>query len=264
MDNIKYHSTETSSLLEIRGKDAQNFLQALITADVEAILENHFYPAALLTPQGKIIFDFLLTTHNSSFYLAINKQYKDDFLQRLTMYKLRSDVEIIEHDSEHIIISSQQNYGFYDSRFASLNLQHIYKTLHPAYIKLNESDYPVADFDELRINYRIAIMGPDFLPNTIYPHNINYDLLHGVSFTKGCYIGQEIVARMQHRASVKKRLFIIAAKEAIITGETILADEKPIGIIATAKGAKALAILRLDHLEQAKTISAGKKIVEIS
>lgn len=264
MDNIKYYSTEASSLLEIRGEDAQKFLQSLITADVAAISENHFYPAALLNAQGKIIFDFLLTTNNSSFYLTINKQYKESFLQRLAMYKLRSNVEIIEHDSEHIILTNEQNYGFYDSRFSPLNVRHIYKILHQEYSELNQNKTLAEDFNELRINYRIAVMGADFLPNSIYPHNINYDLLQGVSFTKGCYIGQEVVARMQHKTSVKKRLFIVTAKQALNTGEAILADEKIIGTIATAKGAKALAILRLDHLEQAKIIRVGEKIVTIN
>lgn len=263
MNNIEYYHGENITLIELYGAESEKFLQGMITADISALSERQLCPAALLNPQGKVIFDFLITRYNNSFYIDINSLYKEAFIQRLSMYKLRSDVTLVEHSGQHIIVNNIEGVGFVDTRFTTLNIQRVYRHFTSVYDEHNSRCFNAKNFEQLRIKHTIAKMGVDFMPGTIYPHNINYDLIDGISFTKGCYIGQEVVARMQHRTNIKKRLVTITGQENLNQAEQLFADGRLAGTLGSCYQTSALAIVRLDYIESSTNLVVNNKPVTI-
>jgi folate-binding protein YgfZ len=227
------------------GSEATSFLQGLITANVETLKPNTLSPSALLTPQGKIAFDFLIGTSTDGYIIDVRTALVDDLLKRLTMYKLRADVKITKQDDmqPHAswAASDIDPSAYQDLRFPA-----------SAQVFRNYVDMPTpsdqASFDDIRIQNGVAESGSDFDASDIFPHEIYFDLNNGIDFRKGCYVGQEVVSRMQHRGTARKRIAIIkAAQELPVYGTSILAGGKTIGTIGTSSDQNGLAIIRVDR-----------------
>jgi len=243
------------TVIRVEGTDAEHFLQNLITASVEAIKPDEAHPAALLTPQGKILFDFLISKSGENGYdCDIRADQSDDFIRRLTLYKLRAAVTF-EKLTEVPVIAGWDGGAPKDA----LRDMRFPKAAHVWRLHGNGSilDADRAAWDAVRIAHGVAESGTDFTLSDVFPHDILMDKNGGVDFKKGCYVGQEVISRMQHRGTARRRVATLTAETDLPasagtgTELNILAGEKSVGKLGSVAGKTALAIVRTDRVADA-------------
>jgi folate-binding protein YgfZ len=250
------------AIIAVEGADAETFLQNIITTDLTALGASEARPSALLSPQGKILFDFLVSrAGNDRFLLDCPAMLADDFVRRLMLYKLRAKATIAKHDQAVVAVTwgddssaSQTDSSAGDARFpkAARVVRH-YGVLLPA------KDASENEWHALRIAHGVAESGFDYAAGDAFPHDVLLDENGGVGFRKGCYIGQEVVSRMQHRGTARRRVLIAAASGPLpATGTEITADGRTIGTLGTVVGGQGLAIVRIDRVKDA--LDAGVAI----
>lgn len=237
------------AIVSVSGKDAEDLLQGLITTDLDALAPDEARPGALLTPQGKILFDFMISRDGDGFRLETAADQAEALLKRLTMYKLRSAVTLALDTSTPTIIAfdEPQAAGYRDHRFEKAGAA-VFRT----YGETETDTASAADLERLRIVSGIAVSGPDYALQDAFPHDVLMDKNDALSFRKGCYVGQEVVSRMQHRGAPRRRVVIVAGASALPpSGTAITADGKSIGTLGTVRDASALAIVRIDKAGEA-------------
>lgn len=238
------------AFLRLSGKDAETFLQALITTDLPSLPEGEIRPGALLTPQGKIFFDFLIRRDGpDAFLLETTEEQRDALAKRLTMYKLRAavDLAVIEGGEATVSWDDAEAGIARDARFAKAGLD---VSRRPG---AGGSDDP-ALYDTLRIGAGLPEAGRDYPLSDAFPHDVLLDLNGGLSFRKGCYVGQEVVSRMQHRGTARRRPVLVTAERALPAGGTeLMAGGKPVGTLGSVSGMHGLAIVRIDRAADAMT-----------
>jgi tRNA-modifying protein YgfZ len=236
------------SHIAIDGDDALPWLQNLITADVESQPAATALGAALLTPQGKILFDFIvLKDTDQNLILECRTEVAAALLQRLTLYKLRAKLMIGAAKAVSIAVNDQSG-TWRDVRFEV-----------PVWRRIAIGDGDRADYDQLRIAHGVAESGMDYALGDVFPHDVNLDQIGGVGFRKGCYVGQEVVSRMQHRGTARRRLVVADGAENLpVSGTPVLVGDRDIGTLGTVAGNKALATIRLDKAADAEMpVTAG-------
>ena len=241
--------------ISVGGKDAADFLQGLITTDIAIVETGEAHAGALLTPQGKILFDFLISRSDDGFLLETQFEQRDGLIKRLSMYKLRADVFLSSLDGLGTTVTWEEDgstAGLEDMRFARAGIE--LKRSVGATQSDDETHYHV-----LRIENGIAESGADFALSDAFPHDIMLDLNGGVSFKKGCYVGQEVVSRMQHRSTARRRIVIVRSSDPLpASGCELLADGKVAGTLGSALGSNGLALARIDKIGEA--MAAGKQL----
>ncbi|WP_297322271.1 folate-binding protein YgfZ [uncultured Bartonella sp.] len=254
--NHPYLFLDDRRILFVTGEDATHFLERLITTDVEQIGQGELFPGALLSPQGKVLFDFLIGRVAHGYLIDISNELAENFKKRLTLYKLRSKVEIAESLEQLISVSwgkdspfSETDSTFADKRFPDKEkvLRNYNKILPPA----PHSNELKDQWNMLRLQHGIAESGKDFVPGDVFPHDINYDQIGAISYKKGCYIGQEIVSRMHHRGTARRRMLVATSDDMLPPAGSIEADGKTIGTLGTVVAHKASAIVRIDRVKLA-------------
>ncbi|MGO8021483.1 CAF17-like 4Fe-4S cluster assembly/insertion protein YgfZ [Rhizobium leguminosarum] len=233
------------SLLFVSGAEAQSFLQNLITTDIAALGADEARPGALLTPQGKILFDFMIWQDGDGYMIETDAGQRDGLLKRLTMYKLRAAVTLVPSTEEGVTASwgedAEGARGARDSRFAKAGVTLTRRAGR-------HGDGAEALYDVLRISHGIVTSGSDFALQDAFPHDVLMDFNGGLSFRKGCYVGQEVVSRMQHRGTARRRVVTVsAATDLPGTGTEITAAGKPVGTLGSVDGGNGLAIVRVDR-----------------
>lgn len=240
--------------LTVSGPDASDFLQGLITTDLEALEPGAAAPGALLTPQGKIMFFFMISRSKDGFLIETDAETLDALTKRLTMYKLRAKVEITKRDQTGATVvwaEAKPEWSAKDIRFAKAGID-LYR--------LPGGSGPPEGYDALRAQAGVPEAGSDFALQDAFPHDILLDKSGGVSFKKGCYVGQEVVSRMQHRSTARRRLVTVSADTALPEkGTEIRAGGKAIGALGTVAGKTGLAIIRIDRAGAA--MAAGTPIL---
>jgi tRNA-modifying protein YgfZ len=251
------------AVISIKGEDAVSFLAGLLTCAVDASPTPRY--GALLTPQGKIIADFFLYRHQApdargdgqgGFLLDVAKLVAENLLKRLSLYKLRAKLALADVSGELGVLAAWEApapaapLAFPDPRFAPMG----WRIIAPA-AKLSElANATFADYDAHRIGLAMPQGGRDFAFGDAFPHEASMDQLGGVDFDKGCYVGQEVVSRTQHRGSARSRVAALRfSGDVPPEGAEVLAGEKTIGRVGSVDAAKgrAIAILRLDRLADA-------------
>ena len=236
------------AFLRLSGKDAETFLQSLITTNLPDLPEGEIRPGALLTPQGKILFDFLIRRDGAeAFLIETTQDQRDALLKRLTMYKLRAavDLAVVEGADVTIAWDGAEANAPRDARFAKAGLT---VSRRPG---ADGKDDP-ALYDVLRIGAGIPEYGRDYALSDVFPHDVLLDLSGGLSFRKGCYVGQEVVSRMQHRGTARRRPVIVKGETALpAPGTELLSGGKPIGALGGVSGTLGLAIVRIDRVADA-------------
>jgi folate-binding protein YgfZ len=245
------------AVIEVAGADAATFLQGLITNDITKAANARAIFAALLTPQGKIITAFLVAPMNEGFLIDCAKSQAADLAARLKKYKLRAKVTIAERPDLAVVASpSASDSAFADPRLAALGFR-AYQTNPTA------SDNAAAYHA-----HRIALGVPesnDIPPETHFPLDCNFDELHGVDFDKGCYVGQELTARMKHRATARRRILRVEATAPLPPpGTPIKLGDTELGEMLGSIGGQGLAIVRLDRLGDATEATTAGTTVRIA
>jgi tRNA-modifying protein YgfZ len=259
---------EDRGVIRASGDDATSFLQGLLTNDVERLAPSQARYAALLTPQGKILFDMIVVrapSEEPSYYIDCAAAQVADLAKRLAFYKLRAKVAIANQSAERAVVAfwgneaaSAEGLVYADPRNPRLGWRAILPRAAAAAIGSEH----VGEYEGLRIAAGAPKGGLDFAYGDAFPHDVNFDLLHGVDFDKGCYVGQEVVSRMKHRGTARKRVARVKlAGPAPAPGTPVMDRELAVGALGSSSGREALALLRLDRAEEAKaagrTLSAG-------
>src|SRR3984893_14578774 len=252
-------------VVKVSGEDARNFLNGLVTTDVTQLAPSLGRFGALLTPQGKIIVDFLITEapsgHGGGFLIDCPRALAQGLADKLGFYKLRAKVKV-ENLSDHLGVVAawdgdlavKPDLSFADPRSEALG----WRILVPEELKQKVADLIGADlvdssaYDAHRIASVVPRGGLDFMYGDAFPHETNMDRLNGVDFDKGCYIGQEVVSRMQHRGTARTRTVRVwLAGPAPEAGSTVLAGDKSVGIMGSAADHHGLALIRVDRASEA-------------
>lgn len=224
------------SIFEITGADREHFLQGLVSNDVRRLADGPVY-AALLTPQGKYLADFLLVPQGEKILLDIAAPIAEATVRRLSMYKLRADVQISPSDLQVRRGTGPAPEGAVaDPRHPALGWR-----LYGA-----EAGDDGSDWDAIRVAHCIPETGIELTPET-YILEAGFERLHGVDFRKGCYVGQEVTARMKHKTDLRKGLVTVAITGTAPVGTEITAEGRVVGTLFTQSGGHAIAHLRLDR-----------------
>ncbi len=252
-------------LVRIAGVDARAFLQGLVTCDMSKVAPRRAAFGALLSPQGKIICDFIVMEAEGAFLLDCPGALAADLVKRLRIYKLRAKVEIADVSADYRVVArwGDDATGIVDPRDAALGAR---ETVPRAAMGPGLGD--VAAYEACRIASGVPGGGLDFAYGDAYPHETNMDLLGGVDFDKGCYVGQEVVSRMEHRGSARTRIARVDyTGEAPKIGETLAAGDLKIGRMGSAAGGHGLAMIRVDRFLDATRagtpVLAGDRAVTI-
>ncbi len=254
------------ALVRIAGADCEKFLQGLVTCDPAAISVGGAAHGALLSPQGKILFDFFLIRSTSGFLVDVAAAMAADFIRRLQFYKLRAQVEIDSFDPRTSIHACWDGdpgeidgIKFVDPRLPEMGLR--------LYCRRAPGDTRAGDYHRHRIAQGMPEGGRDFSFGDAFPHEALMDQTGSVDFVKGCFVGQEVVSRMQHRGTARKRIVMIEGDgELPGYSSEILAGGRIAGTMGSSSGSHGLAMLRLDRvgdaLEAGKSLAAGSEIVK--
>lgn len=225
-------------VFEITGKDRESFLQGLVTNDLGRVQGGIVY-AAMLSPQGKYLADFFLVPAGDAILLDVQAGLAEGLLRRLAMYRLRADVRIVPSPFR---VSRGRGPvpegGFADPRHPALGWR-----LYAA----EPGGAPAIDWDAIRVEHCIPETGVELIPEESYILEAGFERLNGVDFRKGCYVGQEVTARMKHKTELRKGLVTVMVEGEAPVGAEILAGGKPAGQIFTQAGGKAIAHLRFDR-----------------
>jgi folate-binding protein YgfZ len=252
-------------VVKISGEDARNFLNGLVTTDVTLVRPGLGRFGALLTPQGKIVVDFLITEapsgHGGGFLIDCPRALAKGFADKLGFYKLRAKVAVEDLSDACGVIAAwdgapamKPDLAFDDPRSEALGLRILApEALAPKIAELIGAELVAAEAYEA---HRIACGAPrgglDFMYGDAFPHETNMDRLHGVDFDKGCYVGQEVVSRMQHRGSARTRTVRVILDEfSPEPGTAIVAGDKSVGTIGSTAGQNGLALIRTDRVADA-------------
>ncbi|KAF0230397.1 MAG: folate-binding protein [Beijerinckiaceae bacterium] len=265
---------EERALIAVAGADANHFLGNLLTADIAGLTPGSGRLAALLTPQGKIIADMLVfdASDDEPLYLIdVARAFAEELARKLTQYRLRAAVSIDLLPTETAIvacldapaITGEDFYTFPDPRDSALG-QRLYgpaEAIRAATAHLRQGE--PATYHARRIALGIPEGGRDYLTVDTFPHEANLDQLGAVDFRKGCYIGQEIVSRMEHRGTARTRALCVRFLNGfgVLSGAEIIAGEKILGKIGECVGDRSIGFIRLDRLEEAavagEVVSSG-------
>ena len=223
----------TRTILAITGDDRTAFLQDLVTNDVTR--PDHLTYAALLTPQGKYLADFFIFHDDQRLLVDVDSALAEGLSQRLSMYRLRRKVGIETTDLNVRRGTGPAPEGAYpDPRHPDLGWR-LYGT---------EQGDDGTDWDALRVALTVPETGIELEPNESFILEMGLDRLNGIDFRKGCYVGQEVTARMKHKTELKKGLVTVTVDGSAPTGTPITAADRPVGTLYTQSGGRGLAWLR--------------------
>ena len=251
-------------IIEVSGNDAETLLEGLLT---NSVAEQSALHTGLLSSQGKILFDFFLVRTIDGFLIDVDKSMADDLIKRLTFYRLRADVQF-ENISETMAAAAVWPgnpsmpggvISYPDPRNAALGLRLILPSARLAEIPAEA--VTTDSYHTHRISLGVPDAGLDYPLANTFPHEALYDQLHSIDFKKGCFIGQEVVSRMEHRGTARKRAMRVTSDNALTAGSSVEAGDATIGTVGSSSGTSAIAMLRLDRASEATgkgvTIQAG-------
>ena len=257
---------EDRGVVEVEGEDARALLQRLITNDVEALRAGEARYAALLTPQGKISVDFLVADRSSGavdrFLLDCPLDRAADLAVTLTRYRLRAKVRIADLSATHGILASWPepppdvpDAVYRDPRHPDLGYRAI--VARPSVSTEAAGVEAGRAYEAHRIACTVPAGGLDFAYGEVFPHDANLDRLHGVDFGKGCYVGQEVVSRVHHRGTARKRIepvtFVGTPPR---VGVEVTIGEIMVGTMGSSQNGRGLALVRIDRVAEAAALGA--------
>lgn len=257
-------------VVRVMGDEARPFLDGLLTCAMDRVTPEAPRFGGLLTPQGKLLFDFIVFAapedSGGGFYLDCTKVFAPDLAKRLGFYKLRARVAIEDLSPSLAVVAGwgeapkpDDDVGLVaiDPRLPALGWRAIVAAEDAAALAPAREEAAMA-YDAHRLTLGVPQGGRDFLWNDAFPHEALMDQLHGVDFDKGCYVGQEVVSRMQHRGTARTRIVPVAYLDGFTAeaGAEVTAGERGLGKVGPGLGGRALAMIRLDRAADAMAAGA--------
>jgi tRNA-modifying protein YgfZ len=242
---------QSRAAIAVGGPEWRGFLQGLLTQDVETLAPGEARFAALLTPQGRLLYDLFVVGQEDGALLDVEAEHRDAVIQRLAMYRLRAKVEIAADDRAVTILFSPDRGApgqpsdpgwVRDPRLPELGWRGYGAAAPPGAVAVREADREAQKL-------RLGVPGPaDWGTDKTYPIEANFDLLNGIDFRKGCFVGQETTSRMKRRGQVKSRMLPIRFEgPAPAFGSEVLAGELRAGQVLSGAEGRAIALVRLDR-----------------
>lgn len=249
------------AVIAVAGPDAPRLLHDTLTADLDRLPDRVGRWTALLSPQGKVLVEGLVTLSDGTYWFDLPPAAAEPFLKRMRLYKLRADVTFTDCADTHVVGWStepiESPLGYADER--GLGHRVIAETGAAGGWRAEDGGY-----DERRIAAGIAEMGQDFATDSQFPHDLGMDLLSGIDFAKGCYVGQEVVSRMKHRGTARRRPVTVHAVGQLETGAELTSNGKAIGAVSSVAGQTGLAIVRIDRVSDPENVHAGEQHVRVA
>jgi hypothetical protein len=250
---IKIALLADRGVISVEGPDAGKFLQGLVTNDVAKLQSEPAMHTGLLSPQGKILFEFFVVKKGDKFLIDVARDRVADLIKRLTLYKLRAAVTFVDISKD---VSVYADFGdepaldrgivYRDPRQSELGNRVIIKDSVEIAATVDAQAYHAR-----RVALAVPEGGRDYTFGDAFPHEARFDELGGVSFSKGCFVGQEVVSRMEHRGTARKRVVPVSLRGGTLAeGASIQAGGVEIGRIGTVADQRALALLRLDRADE--------------
>jgi folate-binding protein YgfZ len=232
------------SIVEVEGSESENFLQGIITCNVEKIKNKSSY-GSILTPQGKLLYDFIISRKANKFFIDIYKPNIDNFMKLLNMYKLRSNLTLTKREDLSVFVDIDNNnvdMENIDPRLATIGSR-----------KILDSNYKHCSNDKILyekklIKLGIAEVGDAIEPGEIFPIEANLDYLNGIDFQKGCFIGQEVSSRMYRKGKAKKRIVSFTSNDSFTNNDELVYNERTIGTVIKKIEDYGIALIKIDKL----------------
>lgn len=241
--NTEIYRLPGRAVISLTGADARPLLQRVITADVETLAPGQCRPGALLTPQGKIVCDFMIFPAAEGLLIDVEASAAEALKKRLSLYKLKADVALaLREDLMPVWSQTRFAEAAEDPRLPG----RIFRAVELARHCENKP------LDEIEIAAGVPVFGRDYGEAEVFPTDVNLDAYTGVGWTKGCFIGQEVVSRMKRRGTIRKRSLPLRFQDtAPPAGTPVMAGSATLGNISAACGSHAVALIRLDRLAAA-------------
>ena len=274
-DDKEYYLFKKRGIILIEGKDRFKFIQGIISNDIELLRKKPSIYSSLLTPQGKFQYDFFISNFKEKFFLECDISAQEELISKFMMFKLRLDVKVSINSDYNIILSkkklnfSERNsssiFSFYDPRFDNSFFSRTYANsnflneIKKKYVEINENRY-----ETLRLNNCIPDFSIDATKAKSLLLEMRFDELNGISWTKGCYMGQEITARMKYRNIVKKKIFKVLIDFRSNLKNEITLDNETVGKLTSHNKKDGIAFLdtkALSNLNTKKFFSGDSKII---
>ena len=264
-------------VVRVVGADAERLLQGVITNDMDLLSAQPAIHAALLAPQGKILFDFFVAKAADGYLLEVAADKAADLAKRLAMYRLRAKVDLEDRRADYRVFAlwggaadtceDAAAVSFRDPRLSALGVRVLTAAPFAPAAAARHVEASAEDYHAHRIALGVPEGGKDYAFGDACPHEAELDQLHGVSFAKGCFVGQEVVSRMQNRASVRKRIVPVVGDAPLQAGAEVVAGAAVIGTVGSVAGAHALALIRLDRAAEAAAkgdrLVAGGVVIQL-
>ena len=283
MAKSRFAFLEDRGVLSVSGADARAFLQGIVTNDIDRVTPDNAVYAALLTPQGKYLFDFFIAAHGDDLLLDAEAARLPDLARRLTMYRLRAKAEIADVSAGHrvaavfgddaaddLALPSQTGAAravgggvvFIDPRLTAAGARAILPSAG-AEALLTEAGLTAAsaeDYDSQRLRFALPDGSRDLVVDKATMVESNFEELNGIDFGKGCYVGQEVTARTKYRGLVRKRLWRVDVDGPLpAPGTPIMLNGKEAGTMQSGRDSVGIALLRLERVDQAE--SSGEPLI---
>ena len=274
-DDKEYYLFKKRGIILIEGKDRFKFIQGIISNDIELLRKKPSIYSSLLTPQGKFQYDFFISNFKEKFFLECDISAQEELISKFMMFKLRLDVKVSINSDYNIILSkkklnfSERNsssiFSFYDPRFDNSFFSRTYANsnflneIKKKYVEINENRY-----ETLRLNNCIPDFSIDATKAKSLLLEMRFDKLNGISWTKGCYMGQEITARMKYRNIVKKKIFKVLIDFRSNLKNEITLENETVGKLTSHNKKDGIAFLdtkALRDLNTKKFFSGDSKII---
>ena len=275
-ETLTFAPLTSRALISLAGADWRDFLQGLITQDVETLVVGEARFGALLTPQGRLLYDLFVIGREGGAWLDVLAEHRTAIIQRLAMYRLRAKVEIAADETPVSILFSDRPGGNRDQSGDSAWTPRFVGEIgglvvDPRLPALGWRGYGVEPPAGSRIvderardaaKLELGVPGPaDWGSDKTYPIEANFDLLHGIDFQKGCFIGQETTSRMKRRGQIKSRMLPIAFEgPSPAVGAEVLAGDLRAGVVTSAGEGRAIALMRLDRAEGQSLAVEGRPV----
>jgi tRNA-modifying protein YgfZ len=245
---------EDRKLIEVSGEEARGFLHGLLTCAVEPLAAGEARFGALLSAQGKLLYDFFLVATADGFLIECDGGGREGLLKRLMLYRLRAKVTLAARDDLAVLAlpaapvpSAHVIAAFADPRHPGLGFRAL---VTAEGIAAADVDF---DWEERRLALGVPAGGRDFAYGDVFPADANMEALGGVDFKKGCFVGQEVVARMKHRATARWRMLVATGTAPLpAAGTPVLVADKSIGAMGTSRDGRGLALVRIDKAADAR------------
>jgi folate-binding protein YgfZ len=255
---VSFAHLQSRSLIALGGEEWRSFLQGLITQDVDTLAEGEARFGALLTPQGRLLYDLFVVANGDGAWLDVEAEQRDALMMRLTMYRLRAKVTIAADETPVSVLFAedgvpakpQEGHWVADPRLPALGWRG-YGVEAPTGAAV------VGEAEREAQKLRLGVPGPaDWGSDKTYPIEANFDLLNGIDFKKGCFIGQETTSRMKRRGVIKSRMLPLHFDGPAPTpGTEVLAGDLRAGVVTSSRDGGGIGLFRLDRIEG--DLSAG-------